>query len=150
MIVINELDITVEAEYILDLKKNKLHDCLGCWSCWLKTPGRCALRDLDEFYEHFFQSEKVVFYLKPVCHFVSGNVKTLMDRLIVSALPYINYKTGASKHTPRYKRMPDIEIYYENNFSSSEQEKLFQEYLIYSYQQLGIKILKLEPIGGQR
>ncbi len=28
-----------------DLTKLKIANCVGCFGCWTKTPGRCVIRD---------------------------------------------------------------------------------------------------------
>jgi multimeric flavodoxin WrbA len=29
----------------LELRNMGINYCTGCWGCWLKTPGRCVIRD---------------------------------------------------------------------------------------------------------
>lgn len=114
--------------YILDLNRVMIRDCLGCWACWLKTPGRCVQKDLDDFYHAFFRADRAVFLLKESCGFASGNLKSLLDRMIVSVLPYIEYTFGEAMHVARYDKTPVIEIYYQDTFTSIEDRKLFIEY----------------------
>ena len=33
-----------ESQYI-DLSKLKIKNCVGCFGCWVKTPGKCVIRD---------------------------------------------------------------------------------------------------------
>lgn len=114
--------------YILDLSRVSVRDCLGCWFCWLKTPGRCVQKDLDDFYHAFFSADRAVFLVQESCGFVSGNLKTLLDRMIVTALPYIEYTSGEAMHVARYDKTPLIEIYYQDTFSSNEDRELFIDY----------------------
>lgn len=65
-----------DAVFQLDLRDQTIKDCIGCWSCWQKTPGRCALHDLDNFYSAFIQADQVILYLGVSCDFISGQVKT--------------------------------------------------------------------------
>ena len=30
---------------ILHLRDMRLRHCVGCWGCWVKTPGACAIKD---------------------------------------------------------------------------------------------------------
>ncbi|MDU2663418.1 MAG: flavodoxin family protein, partial [Clostridium perfringens] len=33
-----------ENKYI-DLSKLRISNCIGCFGCWTKTPGKCVIRD---------------------------------------------------------------------------------------------------------
>lgn len=122
-------EIGVSCEYELDLRKTDIKDCLGCWSCWLKTPGRCVHSDLNEFYKAYLAAQKVVIFSKVSHGFVSGNLKTLFDRMIGLYLPYLTFKSGESMHVRRYEKYPEVELYYEGEFSSPEDEKIYVDYI---------------------
>ena len=41
---------------------NNLHPCLGCFKCWLKTPGRCIINDsYTEMPKYIKQTDKVIY-----------------------------------------------------------------------------------------
>lgn len=131
-VIVSEREDTPAAEkgtFILDLSSREVRDCTGCWSCWQRTPGRCASHDLDDFYRAFMQADKVIFYIGVSCDFVSGKLKTLFDRMIPHFLPYTTYKTGESMHVTRYDHYPEIGVYYKGDFSSREARILYEEYL---------------------
>ena len=112
-VVIKECDsIIIPDVYTLDLTKIVVKDCIGCWSCWWKTPGRCTYKDLNEFYHQYITADKAIYFSKVTKGFVSGNMKTLFDRMIPLYLPYTTYKTGESMHVPRYEKYPAIDFYY--------------------------------------
>ena len=122
-------DIIVPCEYELDMRKTPAKDCTGCWSCWLKTPGRCVHSDLDEFYRAYLASLKVIIFSKVSHGFVSGDLKTLFDRMIPLYLPYLTFKSGESMHVPRYEKYPEVEVYYQGSFSSLEEENIYVDYI---------------------
>ena len=93
--------------FTFDLTTIPVKQCVGCWSCWWTTPGRCAYKDLDEFYHEYINADKVIYFSKVTKGFVSGNLKSLWDRMIPLYLPYVNYKTGESMHVPRYEKYPE-------------------------------------------
>ena len=149
-VVISEVDsIHIPGNtFMLDLNARAIKDCAGCWSCWQKTPGRCAFKDLDDFYTAFLQADKAVFFIGASCDFVSGRLKTLFDRMIPHYLPYTSWKTGESMHLPRYERYPDVEVYYQGAFSSESARHLFEEYLARVFYQFHIKRAVIKPLGG--
>ena len=130
IVVVREFDAPVPGStYELDLTRTTVRDCVGCWSCWWKTPGRCVFHDLDELYRAVVAADRVVILSRVSLDFVSGNLKTLFDRMIPLALPFISYKTGESRHVPRYEKHPVFEVYYEGEFSSEEARVLYEEYM---------------------
>lgn len=155
-VVIKELDnIKIPELYTLDLNKTIVKDCIGCWSCWWKTPGRCNYQDLNEFYHQYITADKAIFFSKVVKGFVSGNLKTLFDRMIPLYLPYTTYKTGESMHVPRYDKYPVIEFYYEDKFETPAGRQIFVDYINRVFYQFYSKDIIVKPIenydsGGGR
>jgi multimeric flavodoxin WrbA len=48
-----------EAEIVVhDSMDTEIMDCIGCWSCWWRTPGTCALNDgADNLYKDYINSD---------------------------------------------------------------------------------------------
>src|SRR6056297_1494512 len=137
---------SASADYTLDLTKAEIKDCIGCWSCWWKTPGRCAFKDLDEFYHHYVTADRAIFFSQVSKGFVSGNLKTLFDRMIPLYLPYTEYSTGESMHVPRYDRYPDIEFYYEGSFATPAGRQIFVDYIQRVFYQFHSATTVVKPI----
>lgn len=146
-VVISECEgITVPNDFTFDLNKTYVKDCTGCWTCWWKTPGCCVFKDLDEFYHMYITADKAIYFSKVSKGFVSGNMKTLFDRMIPLYLPYMSYKTGESMHVPRYEKYPDIEFYYEGRFESDERRQIFVDYVNRVFYQFYNKNVTVKPI----
>lgn len=146
-LVIKECEnVTVQNDLTFDLKQMGLKNCTGCWTCWWKTPGRCIYKDLDEFYHQYISADKAIFFSKVKKGFVSGDLKTLFDRMIPLYLPYVAYTTGESMHVPRYEKYPDIEFYYDGEFESSESLKTFIDYINRVFYQFHSKNIIIKPI----
>ncbi len=137
----------IECDFLLDLEQTDIKDCIGCWTCWLRKPGRCAYKDLDEFYPAFLCADKVILFSKVTQGFVSGRLKTLFDRMIPLYLPYITYKSGESMHYPRYERYPEIEVYYEGVFETEEEREIYVAYMHRLFYQFLCKCDVVKPIS---
>lgn len=155
LIVINELgNIGIPDADIFDISGLNINDCTGCWSCWWKTPGRCAFTDLDEFYNKYITADKAIYLAKVTRGFVSGNLKTLFDRMIPLYLPYTTYKTGESMHVTRYDKYPEIEFYYDGELAG-DSLRVFTDYIHRVFYQFYSKLTLIEHIskytnrGGQ-
>lgn len=136
----------IPGRFTLDLKSTRVRDCAGCWSCWLKTPGRCVCGDLDDFYRAWLDADKVIIFTEVSMGFVSGRLKTLFDRMLPLFLPYITYKSGESMHLPRYARYPDVEVWYRGDFSSAEEKQHYEEYIRRVFYQFYSKCDTVRPI----
>lgn len=146
IVIISETgEFGLSSDFQLDLSQTTVKDCLGCWSCWVKTPGRCVHKDLDAFYKAYLRADKVIFFLKLSKGFVSGNLKSLFDRMIPLYLPFISYETGESMHLPRYEKYPDIEVYYEGTFPDAEEQAVFEDYMRRTFYQFRCELKILKP-----
>lgn len=147
-IVIKEYDVTYPPNnYTLDLTKTTISNCCGCWTCWWTTPGKCAFSDLNEFYHEYVTADKAVFFANVKNGFVSGNLKTLFDRMIPLFLPYISLSSGESMHIPRYDKYPDIYFYYLDNFSSEESREIYENYIHRVFYQFHSKNIVVKPLS---
>lgn len=139
-----------DVTFVLDLTSREIKDCLGCWTCWMRTPGRCAFHDLDDFYRAYLHADKVIFYIGVSCDFVSGKLKTLFDRMIPHFLPYTNYVTGESMHDTRYEHYPEIEVSYKGVFESREAQILYEEYLNRVFYQFHNHRISIHPENEEK
>ena len=135
----------LSSENILDLRSTQVKSCTGCWSCWMKTPGRCVYSDLNVFYHQYVTADKAIFFLQTKMGFVSSNIKNLFDRMIPLFLPYCNFHTGESMHDARYLKYPDIEVFYKDDFENKEEQRVFEEYTYRTFYQFHSKKSIVKP-----
>ena len=111
-------------------RETKIKDCMGCWSCWWKEPGKCALNDeANVLYNDYINSEEVVLLFHTENGFIDGKGKTFLDRLIQHYLPYIQLRDGECGHLKRYANYPLINFYYEKAGLSAEESTVIKNYL---------------------
>lgn len=149
-VVIREFgNINIDSIYEMDLRKMNPRDCIGCWSCWLKTPGKCVHRDLDELYSRYLEAEKIVIFSEIKRGFVSGKLKTILDRLIPLYLPYVEVGPEGCNHIPRYGKYPDIELYYKGSFSTENGRRVFEDFISRTFTQFRSKNIRISEIEAQ-
>ena len=92
----------------IDLYKKEIRPCLGCFSCWSKTPGECVIKDdMQEIYEKIKASD-IIIESFPLYFFGMPSVmKCLTDRCLPFMLPYMGNQTGdgSSFHELRDENM---------------------------------------------
>jgi multimeric flavodoxin WrbA len=88
----------------LRLAEMTVHQCVGCFSCWVKTPGRCRLRDDgDQLLAATANVDLLVFASPMRMGFVTSLLKRANDRVLPNLLPYVRVVGGECHHPVRYK-----------------------------------------------
>lgn len=83
-------------------RKLDVKPCLGCFDCWLKTPGRCVQSDdMDWLLPKMNEADLWVFATPLYVDGVTGPLKGLMDRLLPSIQPVIEIRKGRCRHPRR-------------------------------------------------
>ncbi len=95
---IGEAEVREKAVSQIEIKP-----CLGCFSCWNKTPGRCILQDdMVDIIEDMLWAD-VILWSFPLYYFsVPGGLKNLMDRQLPMILPFMDANTESGGHPTRY------------------------------------------------
>ncbi len=94
---------------IFHLSQMNLHYCTGCFSCWWKTPGKCAVKDdAEDIFRSVINSDLVIFASPLIAGFTSSVLKKIMDRLIVLLHPHIILSHGECHHAKRYEKYPKL------------------------------------------
>jgi NAD(P)H-dependent FMN reductase len=95
-------DVTVFA-----LRDVKAANCIGCFGCWVETPGICREGDAGRaIVEAAWRSDTVVLFTPVAFGGVSPELKVIVDRFLPLILPFFGSYHGETHHTPRYTRYP--------------------------------------------
>lgn len=114
---------------VISVDDTHVHDCVGCWNCWVKTPGICVHKDdMTLFYEKIMASDQVIFLFPTNSGFLTGNVKTFIDRLIPLYHPYIDIIHGEMMHVYRYEKYPEMDFYYEEDGLTPIERQIIEDY----------------------
>ncbi len=86
-----------------NLKQCDIKPCLGCFSCWNKTPGVCCIKDdMQDILQDILWADTIVWSF-PLYYFsVPGPVKNLMDRQLPTVLPFMTRDSESGGHPTRY------------------------------------------------
>lgn len=95
----------------LMLRELNINNCIGCYSCWLKTPGICAFKDDgSKILSEYINSDFVLFASPIIMGFVSSLLKSVQERTIPFVLPFLYINDGKIQHEPRYDKYPDFGV----------------------------------------
>lgn len=115
---------------IISLGDKIIKKCIGCWSCWLKTPGKCIMQDdLEQSYEKYVNSDKAIVLIDTAQGFINHHAKAFLDRSIPHYLPYIVLIDKECQHTKRYNKYPDLVFYFDTEGLTKLEEQVIEDYL---------------------
>lgn len=81
--------------------------CLGCFACWVKTPGVCIIDDAGRDVARSMIRSDLVAYVTPVTFGgYSSELKKAVDRKIPLILPYFTFVGNEVHHIRRYPSAP--------------------------------------------
>jgi multimeric flavodoxin WrbA len=91
------------------LREMKLAHCLGCFGCWVETPGMCVEADAGrEIAKAIIQSDTTVLFTPVTFGGYSPELKKMVDRFVQLASPYFQMDHGEVHHPPRYAHRPRL------------------------------------------
>lgn len=78
-----------QVEYI-DVYKLDIRPCVGCFSCWSKTPGKCVIKDDMQALYNKIENADIVIESFPLYFFgMPSQLKCMTDRCLPFMLPYM-------------------------------------------------------------
>jgi multimeric flavodoxin WrbA len=115
-------DFLPRAGFTIFAASPAVHCCVGCFGCWLKTPGRCVIRDRgSDFMTLFTSHDEVIFLSRMVFGGLSPDIKAVLDRSISFLLPFFRIVNGEMHHTLRFEKMPDLKyVFYGDDITDDE------------------------------
>lgn len=106
----------------------KLKHCLGCFDCWVKTPGQCIIT--QDGYHHigsmFGHANEIIMISESRYGAVSPFVKNIIDRSISYLLPYFTIRQGEMHHQMRYDNAPRMTYYLYGDINADERTTLLK------------------------
>jgi len=109
---IEDLKAKISGEYEVIGPSDKLTQCMGCFGCWLKTPGECVIKDGFEHLGAKWQSADEIIIVSECCYgWYSPFVKNIFDRSLAYVLPDFTYRRGEMHHPMRYSNSARFSVY---------------------------------------
>ncbi len=116
-----------ENKKFIDLSLLKISNCIGCFGCWTKTPGKCVIRDdAVKVYPYIAKSDEVIY----ISHIKYGSYDTIMKTMLERAIPiqmaFIRLVHGETHHVQRDVALKKATIIAYGN-TSEEEKEIFKE-----------------------
>ncbi len=77
--------------------------CVGCFGCWIKTPGECVIKDgYERMGALIHKADEIVIMSRYTYGGFSSFIKNVLDRSIGWVLPFFEIYHGEMHHKKRY------------------------------------------------
>lgn len=121
-------DLSSETMVISD--NESIHNCIGCFGCWIKTPATCVIRDkYGDMGEYLSKCKDVIIISKCCYGGFSPFIKCVLDRSISYIHPYFAIKSGEMHHRARYNNNIDLQVWFYGE-NITEKEKITAQKLV--------------------
>ncbi len=99
-------DAGAEVETVF-LQKKKINYCIGCFTCWVKTPGVCIHKDdMAELLDKVREADCLVIGTPLYVDGMTAQTKTFLDRIIPLSDPHFELVDGHYRHPRRSGEKP--------------------------------------------
>ena len=100
-------DAGAEVE-VVNLREKTIKNCIGCFTCWTKTPGKCIHKDdmTSELFPKWLASDLVVYATPLYYHTMNGAMSTFRERTLPAALPFFEQGDDNKTFHPLRTKVP--------------------------------------------
>lgn len=108
---------------LLNLRDLDIRYCIGCFGCWVKSPGECVSRDeSSKVCQAVINSDFTLFASPLRMGFPSALLKKAMDKMIPLVHPYGVVDQSEAHHLKRYDRYPRFGLLVEKEAGTDESD----------------------------
>lgn len=110
---LENFNIPIEGEHKIISPQGSIHHCIGCFGCWVKTPGKCVIQD---GYENtgidMGKCSELILVSKCYYGSLSPFVKMVQDRALSYIHPDFVIRKGEMHHKRRYQNVISLSAYF--------------------------------------
>ena len=108
----------------IDLRDIPLRYCIGCWGCWVRTPGQCSNGDVasHEMDRAVINADCGLWAAPLKMGFPTALLKMANDKHLPLIHPYMVVDHGEAHHLKRYARYPRLGLLVEKEAFTDERD----------------------------
>lgn len=93
---------------VINLREKKIRNCIGCFTCWTKTPGKCLHKDdmTHELFPKFLACDLVVYASPLYFHTLNATMAAFMERTLPAAFPFFEQDADGKTFHPMRNKIP--------------------------------------------
>ena len=106
-----------------ELREMDIKYCIGCFGCWVKSPGECRSGDESrEVCRAYINSDFVLWASPVIMGFYSSLLKKVTDKFVCLVHPYGEFVEGEVHHLPRYVHYPIAGLLLEKGSDTDDED----------------------------
>ncbi|MCP4579193.1 MAG: hypothetical protein GY846_23210 [Deltaproteobacteria bacterium] len=100
-------DAGAEVE-VVNLREKSIKNCIGCFTCWSKTPGRCLHKDdmTEELFPKWLEADLAVYATPLYYHTMNAAMSTFKERTLPAILPFFEEGDDGKTFHPLRGKVP--------------------------------------------
>lgn len=125
---IKDINIPVQGEHKIIKPQGPIMNCIGCFGCWIKTPGECIIK--DGYHTTGFdmsRCDELIMISECLYGGFSSFVKKVQDRGISYVRPDFRIINKGMRHKQRYFNKIKISAYFYGENISDEEKTTARE-----------------------
>lgn len=109
---------------VVNTTKQKMAQCIGCFDCWLQTPGVCKIGDdIQNIPKLLCEVDEFILITNCTYGGYSPYVKNFFDRSIGFLLPLFTYRSDKRMHhLIRREKKRNMKVYFYGDITKKEQD----------------------------
>ncbi|MDD3461462.1 flavodoxin family protein [Mesotoga sp.] len=105
------------------LRDLEIKQCMGCFGCWVETPGECIVPDdTVKIRRAAVNSDLLIFASPLILGFTTSILKKAIDKMIPIVHPYFTIRAGEIHHKKRYKTYPLLGVLIEKEIDTDKED----------------------------
>ena len=95
---------------LIDLSGLQITNCVGCFGCWTKTPGKCVIRDdAVKVYPCIAASDKLMYVSKIRYGESSDDERAVFEKLVARNAHNMNFESWRVVFAPEHELEQTVE-----------------------------------------
>lgn len=104
-------------------ERGTIKNCIGCFGCWVKTPGRCVLKDdYNRMGEKMAHADELIIISRCVYGTYAPFVRNILDRCLPYIHPDFTKREKEIHHKVRYPNRLKISAYFYGDCTGEEKK----------------------------
>ena len=121
---IKDLVLNISGEYKIIRPDERIKHCIGCFGCWVKTPGECVIKDgFDRTGCDMGKCEELIMISECLYGGFSEFVKKVQDRAISYVRGDFDIVDNEMRHRRRYSNRIKLSAYFYGDDITEEEKR---------------------------
>jgi len=111
----------------------QIHPCVGCFGCWVQSPGLCRTNDdFSDIGRRMAESDEVEIISRCLYGGFSPFVKNVLDRTLPYHQPYLTIRDGEMHQKDRYKNHVNLSVRFYGEDITPAEKITAEKFVVYN------------------